>query len=224
MPGSAFDTGSEVTVLGGWQSWIPGFLWDDVVCFTTGTLILTPTGSRPIETLDIGDLVLTKDNGIQAVRWIGRKRLDASALRAAPHLRPITIRKDAFGAGVPERDLRVSPQHRVLLDQSVMSVLHGASEVLAPAKGLVDGRLVLEGDTQDVEYIHILFDSHEVVFTEGLASESFQPGSVGVDGMDAAARSELFELFPQLKGGLECFGPSARPSLTVRETQALILS
>ena len=185
-------------------------------------MAVAPTWPRSIETLEIGDLLLTKDNGIQAIRWIGRKVLEADALRAAPHLRPITIRKDALGVGVPERDIEVSPQHRILLNDAALSMVCGRSEVLAPAKGLVDGQRILIRKMRSVEYIHLLFDSHEIVFTEGLASESFQPGSVGIESVDAAARAELFELFPQLQYGLQTYGPSVRPSLTVRETRSLV--
>ncbi len=223
MPGSEFDNGSEVTVLGGWQEWTTGFAWDDVVCFVAGTYVVTPTGARLIETLEVGDLVLTKDNGIQAIRWIGRKALAAQTLRAAPHLQPVTIKKDAFGAGVPKRDLQFSPQHRVLISNPSLEKCHGSNEVLVPAKGLLDGQTAVQSCGQGVEYIHILFDRHEIVFTEGLASESFQPGSVGIDAIDMGARAELFELFPQLQYGLESYGPTARPSLTVQETRAMFI-
>ncbi len=222
LPGSEFDSGSIVTSLGGWQDWTTGPLWSDVVCFTSGTSILTPTGPKLIDSLAVGDLVLTKDNGIQAIRWIGKKYLSRSELQAAPHLRPVTIKKDAYGAGVPNRDVSFSPQHRILYSDPAASLAFGSRDVLVPAKGLIDGENAVSSALQDVEYIHILFDQHEIVFADGLASESFQPGQMGAKAIGEDACAELFELFPQLQYGLEAYGPSARRCLTVTETQSIV--
>ena len=40
-------------------------------CFTAGTLIETPRGAVAIETLQVGDRVMTLDRGPQPLRWIG---------------------------------------------------------------------------------------------------------------------------------------------------------
>jgi hypothetical protein len=223
MPGSAFDTGSVVNSLGGWQSWTSGFVWDDVVCFANGTEITTPSGSRPVETLSIGDLVLTKDNGIQAIRWIGKKRITGARLNAMPHLRPILIKKDAFGKGYPEKDLRLSPQHRVLCKSRFCALHFGVDEVLAPAKGLInDVNIYADHSVKSVDYYHILFDKHEIVFSNGLTTESFQPGDMSFSALENAALAELLEIFPEFKWNTNSYGPTARHSLSVKEIEQVL--
>ncbi|MDT9702188.1 Hint domain-containing protein, partial [Streptomyces sp. P17] len=93
---------------------------------------------------------------------------DAAALAANPHLRPVRIRAGALGAGVPARDLVVSPQHRVLLRSGIARRMFGASEVLVAAKQLLalDG-VELASDLDSVTYVHFLFDRHQIVQSEG---------------------------------------------------------
>src|SRR5690606_6300515 len=90
------------------------------ICFCRGTLIATRNGEVPVEKLRLGDEVLTLDHGYQPIRWLGSRKLSALALRARPALRPVEIRDGALGAGLPTRDLRLSPQHRVLLRSKVL--------------------------------------------------------------------------------------------------------
>ena len=92
---------------------------EDFVCFTRGTLIKTDQGERPIEELAAGDMVLTMDHGYQPIRWIG-----SSKRAATGDLAPILIRKGALGN---DRDLRVSPQHRMLLQGWQAELLFGAN-------------------------------------------------------------------------------------------------
>ena len=86
-----------------------------VPCFTPGTLIATPKGERKVEELEVGDRVITRDNGMQVIRWIGKRDMAGEELAAKEHLRPVLIRQGALGNGLPERDMMVSPQHRVLI-------------------------------------------------------------------------------------------------------------
>ena len=68
----------------------------------------------PAETLERGDLIVTRDHGLRPLAWIGRRRLSAADLHAAPNFRPVLIRAHSFGPGLPARDIRVSPHHRIL--------------------------------------------------------------------------------------------------------------
>lgn len=182
----------------------------NLVCFTAGTLIKTQSGERPIEELAAGDMVITMDHGPQPIRWIG-----SSKRPAIGDLAPILIRKGALGN---TRDLRVSPQHRMLLSGWQAEVLFGESEVLATAKSLVNDHSILREEGGEVEYFHMLFDTHEIVYAEGAPSESFHPGAVGWKALDMPTRNEILELFPQLaNGNFDSYGPSARPSLKHKE-------
>ena len=72
------------------------------------------------------------------------------------------------------------------------------TEVLAPAKGLItDHSVMVDSTAKSVEYIHILFDKHEIVYSNNLPSESFHPGDLSLAGLDDEARNEVFELFPR---------------------------
>lgn len=221
-PGSAFTVGAT---LGNYQSHTVGWNYTDVICFTKGTQIVTPTGRTSVENLKVGDLVVTRDNGLQAVRWIGSKRISGARLQAYPHLRPIKIKAHAFGHNVPEHDLLVSPQHKMFLKSKQAQLLFGESEVLVPAKGLVnDHSVVVDYATNHTNYIHILFDRHELVLANGAWSESFHVGEVGLSTVDDAARAELLDIFPELGINQKLYGSTARPTLKVTETGQIQIS
>lgn len=187
-----------------------------IPCFTAGTLIETDRGPVVVEALVPGDLVLTRDNDLQPLRWTGGTVLDEVDLAAAPHLRPIRIKAGALGAGTPERDLLVSPQHRVLVRSAIAQKMFGTPEVLVAAKQLVllDG-VDIADDVDSVHYIHLLFDRHEILVSNGAQTESLYTGPEALKGVGAAARAEIAGLFPQLLE--EGFDPaSARPLVSGR--------
>ena len=145
------------------------------------------------------------------------KDVEAQIEQAA--MAPILIRKGALGN---TRDLRVSPQHRMLLSGWHAEVLFGEREVLATAKSLVNDHSILREEGGEVEYFHMLFDSHEIVYAEGAPSESFHPGPEGWKALDEPTRNEILELFPQLaNGNFDSYGPSARASLNYKEGSLL---
>ncbi|MEL6595437.1 MAG: Hint domain-containing protein [Pseudomonadota bacterium] len=187
-------------------------------CFTPGTMIDTPYGPRAIETLAVGDLVLTRDGGPKALRWVGKQTVDLHEYNA--HLRPILIRKDAFGPGSPARDMRVSPQHRMLLGDTQTQLLFGMEEALAPAKSLINHNTVLiDHGVASVTYLHLLFDEHEIVLADDAPTESLFPGEQALDAFSDQNRSEVFDLFPELRAMPANFGPTVRTVLRAYEGQ-----
>jgi Hint domain-containing protein len=173
--------------------------YTDLPCFVRGTRIRTDKGQRSIETLKVGDLVGTLDHGLQPIRWIGSSALSMRDLLAQPQMRPIRIEADAFGQGLPSRELRVSPQHRCMLSGWEVELHFGMAQMLAPAKSLVGRNGVSKEQGFDgVEYFHIMFDSHEIIFSEGLPTESFLVGDTIRDNMDQAQLDEILALFPEL--------------------------
>ncbi|MBN2905552.1 MAG: Hint domain-containing protein [Rhodobacteraceae bacterium] len=186
---------------------------ETIICFTRGTMILTPTGERAVETLRPGDLVVTADNGPQPLRWIGQRTVQAQGAVA-----PVRIRAGLFGN---RRDLLLSPQHRMLYEGYQAQLLFGDHQVLIPASHLVDHHQVLEEPGGEVTYLHLLFDRHEIIFAEGARSESFHPGHVGLDAIMAPAREELFSIFPELRASPNAYGPTTRLCLKRYEAQML---
>mgnify|MGYP006300164537 FL=1 len=189
---------------------------DDLVipCFVPGCMIDTPAGPRPVEELQLGDPVTTLDDGAQPIRWIGRVTLGAARLRADASLRPVRLRKDALGPGRPARDMLLSPQHRLLVSGWRAELMFGTPDVLAAAAHLAnDCSIRVADDVEAVTYIHFMFDSHQLVFADGLAAESFLPGPMTLPGLDAAARDELLKLFPGLGNAATPAFPPVRPRL-----------
>ena len=193
-----------------------------VPCFTPGTLIATPHGEVPVEELQQGDRVITRDNGMQEIRWIGTRDLKGGGLMKARHLQPVLIRRGALGRGLPERDMVVSPNHRMLINNDKTALYFEDREVLVSAKHLTGLDGVERLETNRTTYIHFLFQQHEVVLSDGAWSESFQPGHQTMDGLGNAQRNEIYELFPDLRqrAGLEGYG-AARKTLKRHEAELL---
>lgn len=193
-----------------------------VICFTPGTQIATPTGPKPIETLGLDDLVITADNGLQPIRWTGTKPITGARMQAYPELRPIRIRKGALGDGLPERDMWVSPQHRMLIRAPASGPVFDEPEVLVPARGLLNDRSVtVDYGLPKTRYIHLMFDRHEVIFANGSPTESFAPSAQAIAGLDPVSRDGFWASFPDLEHSPDTAKPLARKSLCLSETRAL---
>lgn len=194
--------------------------YDSMPCFVSGTRIATADGPCPVEELRAGDMVLTADDGLQPVLWRGERCLSLDELATHPRLWPVEIEAGALGN---LRSLRVSPQHRMLLTDWRAELYFGTSRVLVPAKALVNGTTIRQiRPNHPVAYHHILFARHQVVFSEGVASESFHPGQQGIAGLAEPSRRELLALFPELQSHPESYGASAYPAMRLREALAAI--
>ncbi|TLP64266.1 hypothetical protein FEE96_10795 [Parasedimentitalea maritima] len=191
-----------------------------IACFTPGSLILTAHGEVPVEHLSVGDKVLTRDNGYQTIRWVGRRNLNEHDLASKPQFAPVQIRANALGNGMPERDMYVSPQHRMLITGALSELLFGDPEVLVPALHLINDYNILRATSNDVTYIHLLFDQHEIIQADRTWSESFQPGDQTLVGMDVKQRKELVDLFPELQCQ-DYHYPTARRALKSHEAFVL---
>ena len=185
-----------------------------IPCFVAGSLIRTPYGELPVEKLQPGDLVMTRDDGAQPIRWIGARMVEAEGDFA-----PVHIRAGTFGA---HRDLRVSPQHRVLVRDSLAELLFGEAEVLVAAKDLLNDRSVTRCPGGEVTYVHLMFDRHQVIFSEGLETESFLPGPQTTNLLEQPAVEEICTLFPELDPATgDGYGRAVRPTLKSYEAKLL---
>lgn len=187
------------------------------VCFAKGTLIETDSGPMPVEGLAAGDYVITLDHGPRPIIWVGHHTASAKG-----PLRPIRISAGALGTSAPSADLIVSPHHRVVVKGWRAEVLFGQEEVLVTAESLVnDDTIQPVRDWVTVDYYHILFETHEIIISNGAHSESFNPSSIALDDCEEAVREEIYTLFPELRDNPKAFGKAARMVVTGKEARLI---
>lgn len=194
-----------------------------VICFTPGTMIDTPDGRRPIDMLREGDLVQTKDNGTQKVLWKGSRRMTGARLFAMPKLRPIRIRSGALGIERPDDELLVSPGHRMVIKGRVAQALFNTPEVLVTARDLVNGSsIAVDVQLPEVTYIHLMFEGHQVLWANGVETESFHPANTALETLDAGDRERLLAQLPDLTHDPQVYGGYARRNLSESEAKILM--
>ncbi|MDJ0827330.1 MAG: Hint domain-containing protein [Rhodobacter sp.] len=178
--------------------------YQDILCFAAGTRIATPGGAMPVEELRAGDRVDTLGRDTQRLTWVYSKRY---RWPAGPHSsKPIAVRAGSLGAGLPKRDLVLSPQHRVLLP--------GGALAPAVALTILPGIRQMNGK-RALTLVHAMCADHSLLLAEGAPCESFYPGDVAKAGLPHLARRSVAALT----------GPeyaSARPFLTRREAERLL--
>ena len=190
-------------------------LVEAVPCFVAGTRIRTPRGDVLVEHLQPGDMVLTEDHGARPLRWIGNRTVAAEGKFAPVHI--------AAGALGNHEALTVSPQHRILMRDPVAELLFGNTEVLVAAKHLVNGDSVTLIEGGEVTYFHLLFDQHQIIYGNGIASESFLPGPRTSNMFEAEVLEEICALFPEFNPETgDGYGRPARLPLKDYETQAFM--
>ncbi len=186
----------------------PGRRFAEVACtsFTRGTRITLASGlQKPIETLNVGDRVLSRDDGIQQIRWVGH-----STARAVGEFAPIRIMAGTLNN---DHDLIVSPDHRLFIYQREDTLGAGRNEVLVRARHLVNGETIVQQEGGFVEYYQLLFDSHQIIYAEGIAAETLL--------IDTRTRAALPpELEEKLALGLP--GHSGRPHLDFEVQKSLL--
>ncbi|WP_324753452.1 Hint domain-containing protein [Roseovarius sp. Pro17] len=193
-----------------------------VICFTPGTRIDTPDGPKLVEELREGDHVQTKDSGAEEIQWIGSRRMTGARLFAMPKLRPIRIRAGALGGKRPDEELLVSPEHRMLVQGDVARTLFNTPEVLISAKDLVNSDTIkVDLAVREVTYIHLLLPSHQILWANGVETESFHPASVALSTLDEADRLRLLARYPARELEPHIYGGFARRSLSGPEAAIL---
>ena len=136
-----------------------------VVCFLAGTMIRCPEGERAVETLAIGDLILTVDGRAVPIMWLGHRKMNCRAHPDPRVVFPIRIAADAFGPGRPSEDLYLSSGHSVCVDL--------CGEVLIPVGCLINGSTIAQIEMDDVTYWHVELDCHDILIANNLPAESY---------------------------------------------------
>lgn len=186
--------------------------WNYAMCFTDGAMIETARGPQPVEALRTGDMIRTLDHGLQPLRWIGSRTVAAVGAFA-----PVVFSVGALGN---IRPMRLSQQHRVLLSGWQVELVSGEAEALTAARNLVNGHDITIRTGGQVTYYHLLFDRHEIIYADGIPSESFHPGDAAWSMLSEPSRLEILGLFPGLQVfGLPFYGSVTRPVLRAHETR-----
>ncbi len=181
------------------------------ICYAEGTLISCADGLRRVEDLKEGDLVQTMDNGLQPVLWNGRTVYSALDLLANQKRLPVSISAKRTQTG---HDLRVTRQHRMLDTRGFFVKATDIEKLPRSATRIARG-------VKSVAYRHVLLPRHEVIFANGLASESFYPGPEAVKALGGVARKMIEQRLPALASNPveEAYGPLARPMAKMRDLE-----
>ena len=194
-----------------------------VICFTPGTRIATEDGPRLVEELRPDDKILTKDNGAQPILWKGSRRMPGARLFAMPEFRPSRLRRGALDGSAPDGDPLVSPEHRMVLKGDAARALFNTPEVLVAAKELVNGHSIIrDRSIREVTYVHLLLEEHQIVWANGIETESFHPANTSLSLVPDDQRAALFEQLPELEHDPHLYGNYARRNLSKAETAVLL--
>lgn len=170
-----------------------------VVCFCQDTTIATAEGARAVQDLKVGDLILTAEGEALPLRWMGQRTIDRIDLLANEKLRPVRITAGALGCGLPEKDLLVSRQHRMLVRSVIAERMFDTEEVLIPAIKLTAlPGIFVDTSVNEVTYFHLLLDEHSVIIAEGSPAESLATGPNALKALSPEAREEIKALFPEV--------------------------
>jgi hypothetical protein len=184
------------------------------VSFSRGTNITMNSGAqRPIEELQIGDKVLTRDDGGQEIRWVGQH-----TVRAVGDFAPIVIKAGTLNN---TNDLILSPDHRLFIYQRRDALGAGRSEVLVKARHLVNGDTVIQQDVGFIDYFQLLFDQHEIIYAEGIAAETLLVDTRTRPALKDSVSAEVMEtlgghsgwLHEEFEVGSDLLGPDAAEKL-----------
>ncbi|MGH1453143.1 MAG: Hint domain-containing protein [Paracoccaceae bacterium] len=181
-----------------------------VGCISAASRVITSAGSQRVADIEIGDKILTRDNGFQSVRWIA-KLTDRSAL---PSL--IEISAGAIAEGKPDSNFIVSGNQRLLITGAQVSESFGASEVLVRAGDLLhlDGFQEMEDHSG---FVALVFDQHEILRVNQSWLASLQPDHTCRSYLSEEQSGDLFRIFPRLKDlPIARSYPAARPLLSAR--------
>ena len=181
------------------------------VGLATGTNLRTPCGPRRVENIRAGDLVVTRDAGLQPVRVVFSRNMTAAELAADPSLAPVRLAPRAIAPMTPAQELLVAPGHRLLIPGWRLEDKADDELTLLPARELTgtNDAVHIARDVGDVTYFNIVFDEHVVFCANGLPVESFRPTPAALDAIDPDVGNDIMRHFPSLKERPETY-PAAR--------------
>lgn len=186
---------------------------DYITCFGAGTLIETAEREVEVQSLKRGQLVWTRDSGLQPILWTGTTEVHGYGPFA-----PVVIEPGVIGN---TRELVVSQQHRVLINSPATDVLFASPEVFVAAKHLCGLPGVSIRETERVTYTHFMFDQHHIVRSNGALTESYYYGDTARYALSSPQRSEILALFPTIDDVSDAFRHTAVATIGAREASVL---
>ncbi len=163
-----------------------------------GTGLRTPCGERKVEYIRTGDLVVTRDNGLQAVRLIWTKTVSEAEVTADPSLAPVVLEPRAIGPMMPQRLLRVGGAHRLLVPGWRLQDDEDHVNCLIPARDVDGVSLGSDAPAAEVTYYNIVFDEPQVFCASGMPVESFNPNEDTLGAAPKEVQDDIRSLFPDL--------------------------
>ncbi|MGR3570922.1 Hint domain-containing protein [Brevirhabdus sp.] len=180
-----------------------------------GAQVRTPCGARRIELLRVDDLVVTRSNGLQPVRMIWKRQLDTDLLAARPDLAPVRLKPRAVGPMMPQRDLVLAPNHKVLIPGYRLHDVADTGNALMSAAALAESSdaAYVDRTVDGAEFYHLVFDTPQVFCVNGLPVESASLSAASLDAMDSQLKERIWQTFPQLQREPEAYPPLEYPTV-----------
>lgn len=172
-----------------------------------GANLRTPCGLRRIEIVRPGDLIVTRTSGLQPVQMVWKRRLTRAQLERNPELAPIRLRPRAIGPMMPQRDVLVAPDHRLLIPGFRLAGVPDDTSVLTEARKIADtsDAVFADHNLDSVTYFQLVFAEHQVLAVDGLPLESYLPDAAAIEALGGEMRDALEERFPELRDAPESY-------------------
>ena len=177
-----------------------------------GANLRTPCGMRRIEIVRPGDLIVTR-SGLQPVQMVWKRRVTREQMRLCPDLTPIRLRPRAIGPMMPQRDLLVAPDHRLLIPVFRLAGMPDNVCVLAEARKIAgtSDAIFADNTMESVTFYQLVFDRHQVLAANGLPVESFLPDAAAIDALGGEMRDALEERYPELREAPDAYPAAEFP-------------
>ncbi len=175
--------------------------------------VRTPCGARHVANLRPGDLVVTRDHGLRPVRLVWARTVTEADMAADPSLAPVCLRPRAIGPMMPQRDLLVGGDHRLLIPGYRLADRPDAAAALIPARDIAGTSDAAFADRMrgEMTFYNVLFDKQEIFAANGLPVESFHIAEETLGLVPAPVRAGILAAFPDLAGQAEAHAPLGYP-------------
>jgi len=175
-----------------------------------GANVRTPCGPRRVELVRPGDLIVTRDTGLQPVRMVWSRSVTYEDININPDLAPIRLQPRAVGPLMPQHHLSIAPDHRILVPGYRLLGQDEKKSCLIEARELADtsDAAYVDRSRDVVRYFTFVFDSHQIFCANGLPVESFLPTTANIAALNPNMKADLIGRFPQLRREPNSYPPA----------------